>query len=117
MRLGDGTATNRTSPVQVGTATTWTSLTAGGSHTCGVRTDRTAWCWGRNFYGSLGNGTTADRYSPVQAGTATTWTSLTAGADHTCAARTDRTAWCWGNNNSGQLGFNSNSSSPVAVLE
>lgn len=53
-QLGDGTTTQRTTPIQVGTATTWASLAASGSHTCGTRTDATAWCWGYNGTDQLG---------------------------------------------------------------
>ena len=53
-------------------------IAAGYDHTCRIRPDRTAWCWGDNFYGQLGDGTTTFRASPAQVGTATTWTSLTA---------------------------------------
>ena len=79
-QLGDGTTTNRATPVQVGTGTTWASVSAGDSHTCATRTDGTLWCWGFNRLGQMGTGTSI-YYSttPVQVGTATTWASVTTG--------------------------------------
>src|SRR4051812_6691461 len=50
---GDGTTTNRTAPVQAGTATTWAGIDAGTSYNCAVRTDGTLWCWGSNTRGQL----------------------------------------------------------------
>lgn len=32
---------------------TWSSITTGGTHTCGIASDGTAWCWGSNLYGEL----------------------------------------------------------------
>ena len=37
-------------------ASDWFVLTAGNRHTCGVKDDRTLWCWGRNSAGELGLG-------------------------------------------------------------
>ncbi len=70
--LGDASTTNRTTgPVQVaGGATTWTQLSTGATHTCALRTNRSAWCWGRNSNGQLGDGTTTTpRSSPTQVAT------------------------------------------------
>ena len=97
-QLGDGTSTNRTTPTRVGTVSDWSSVSAGGLHTCGVRTDGTAWCWGHNFNGQLGDGTTTDRTIPIQIGTTSDWAMIRAGSTHTCGVRTDGTAWCWGSN-------------------
>ncbi|KKN21836.1 hypothetical protein LCGC14_0921410 [marine sediment metagenome] len=37
-RLGLGDTTSRSSPVQIGSLTTWTSINAGGGHTIGIQT-------------------------------------------------------------------------------
>jgi alpha-tubulin suppressor-like RCC1 family protein/fibronectin type 3 domain-containing protein len=104
-QLGTGTAgSQRYAPTQVGTATNWASLESGGSHTCGVKTDGTVWCWGSNFSGQLGDGTTTDRLVPTQVGTDADWARLTSGNGFTCGVKTDGTAWCWGSNSLGTLG-------------
>ncbi len=97
----------------------WASISAGYDHTCGVRTDGTAWCWGWNSDGQLGDGTTTKRKSPVRVGTANNWDSISAGNyDHTCGVRTNGTAWCWGQNGYGQLGDGTTTKrlSPVQVV-
>jgi len=128
-QLGDGTNDDHSVPVQVkgsggtGTLTTVTEITAGLQHSCAVKTDGTAWCWGLNDKGQLGDNTTTDSSTPVQVkgpggtGTLTTVTEITAGLQHSCAVKTDGTAWCWGLNNKGQLGDNTttDSSTPVQV--
>jgi alpha-tubulin suppressor-like RCC1 family protein len=104
-QLGIGSVAGVLTPTQVGTATNWVSVSsAGGVHTCGVKTDGTLWCWGRNEFGQLGDGTTVDKNTPTQVGTGTNWGSIFAGFDHTCGIKTDGTLWCWGHNNYGQLG-------------
>ena len=118
-QLGDGTAGNKPSPVQVGALGTLVAeVAAGVGHTCARKTDGTLWCWGLNFQGQLGDGTTGDKSSPVQVGALGTLVAeIAAGNLHTCARKTDGTLWCWGNNDHGQLGdgTSKSKSSPVQV--
>ena len=53
-QLGDNTALDRTSPVQIGTATTWISAVGGLAHSLAVKSDGTLWGWGYNTNGQLG---------------------------------------------------------------
>ncbi len=76
---------------------------AGGQTSCGVRSDGSAWCWGRNDFGQLGDGTTTLQSSPVQV-QGTGWARITTGGSFTCGVKLDGTLWCWGLNNFGQLG-------------
>jgi alpha-tubulin suppressor-like RCC1 family protein len=46
----------------------WTSIAAGGAHTCGTIHEGRAFCWGENSHGQLGNGTTEDAVAPVSIG-------------------------------------------------
>ena len=68
---------------------TFTQVAAGNGHTCGLKTDGTLACWGRNDYGQS---TPADG----------TFTQVATGYDHTCGLKTDGTLACWGGNDYGQ---------------
>ena len=65
-QLGDGTTTNRNTPVQVSGLTGITAISAGDFNTVALKNDGTVWAWGHNYSGQLGDGTTTDRYTPVQ---------------------------------------------------
>ena len=67
-QLGDGTITNRTAGVAVGTATDWVTVTGGSHHTCGIRAPGSLWCWGANLAGELGDGTHTERRRPRRIG-------------------------------------------------
>jgi len=116
--LGLGDAVYRSSPVQVGTLTTWSQAAGGGTTSLAVRNDRTLWTWGDNANGRLGLGDTAPRSSPVQVGTLAVWAQIVAGRQNSLAIKTDGTLWSWGRNaNYGQLGLGDilERSSPVQV--
>ncbi len=48
------------------TGRVWARISTGSSHTCGVRTDRSLWCWGYNSDGQLGLGDRTDRLVPTR---------------------------------------------------
>jgi alpha-tubulin suppressor-like RCC1 family protein len=101
-----GTSTNRTTPVQIGTATNWKDISCGREHTLAVKTDGTLWVWGRNNTRQLGlgSGVTANQNAPQQLGTAKTWKKVSGGVDHSAAIKTDGTLWLWGGGGNGELG-------------
>jgi alpha-tubulin suppressor-like RCC1 family protein len=108
-QLGDGSpidAGGQFSPVAVSGGLTFTTVDAGGSHTCGVTTSGTAYCWGDN------------QTTPVAVKGGLTFATVSAGDQHTCGVTTGGAAYCWGYNETGALGDGSltDRSSPVAVL-
>jgi len=46
----------RTTPVRVGTDSTWSDVACGDHFTCATKTDGTLWCFGADALGQLGNG-------------------------------------------------------------
>jgi hypothetical protein len=65
-QVGDGTTTNRLSPVLPAGLGAAVSVTSGGRHACALWLGGLK-CWGSNSYGQLGDGTTTVRLSPVDA--------------------------------------------------
>ena len=117
-QTGSGATQSVETPTQVGTATDWTSVSAGGFHACGLR-GSALYCWGDNTFGAIGDGTTVTpRESltlvPVPAGSVG-WSSVSAGYFSTCGVTLDGRAFCWGANDRGQLGNPATSDQPQPV--
>ena len=106
--LGDNTVTYRSSPVQIGAQTNWSSIALGVNHNLALKPDGTMWSWGPNGVAQLGQNDTVYRSSPTQIGSLTTWSKIAAGSAFSIAIKTDGTMWSWGTNSSGHLGINSN---------
>lgn len=94
----------------------WSSISAGPSHTAAIRSDGALFTWGLNNSGQLGINLTFARSSPIQIGTSS-WSMVSVGSEYTCAIRSDGTLWSWGNAGDGRLGDNSivSKSSPVQI--
>jgi alpha-tubulin suppressor-like RCC1 family protein len=72
---------------------------------CGIKSDGTLWCWGRNT-GTIGDNTTTQRTVPTQeASSSTNWIDVSASHNvNTCGVKSDGTLWCWGFDTNEQLG-------------
>jgi alpha-tubulin suppressor-like RCC1 family protein len=111
-QLGDGSATNnmQLTPtlVRAPAGVTFTAVTTGFFHSCGLATSGDVYCWGANFNGQLGDNTTTDKPTPVRAiaPAGVTFAQVDAGYVHTCALTPSGNAYCWGYNADGELGDN-----------
>jgi hypothetical protein len=82
----------------IGNGMTFTSLSVGTYHSCGVGVDGNVYCWGSNTVGALGIGS-ADSLShpnPERAVASVKFTSVVVGDYSTCALDTSGTVQCWG---------------------
>jgi len=110
-KLGDGTQNNSLTPQPVSDFADNSKLSAGGYHSCAIRTGGILFCWGYNMQGQLGDGTTSSYTTPVQITDPVTSfvTRISAGFLHTCASiimnpASDPEVYCWGRNVEGQIG-------------
>lgn len=125
-QLGDGTTTDRVTPVAVSSLPAGAiDIAAGFDHTCAITPSYGLLCWGVNTNGELGDGSTADRHTPVTVCADPACSSpiydifnVSVGGDHTCAMAMTGGPWCWGENTNGQLGDGTNAqrTTPTEIL-
>lgn len=105
-QLGDGKLLSRDAPViPVGLGSGVAAISAGDRHTCAVRLNGDALCWGANDRGQLGDSTTVDRPEPgLVTNLAGDVLELTTGKNHSCAILAGDLVYCWGAVDSAQAG-------------
>ncbi|MDO8535848.1 MAG: RCC1 repeat-containing protein [Candidatus Omnitrophota bacterium] len=105
-QLGDGTQTNRTTPVQVQGLTGVKETAADEYSSFALRSDGTVWAWGENSAGQLGDGTFQRRLIPVNV--FNNGEAIAAGEHFTLVIDKNGDVWSWGYNPCGQLGDGTN---------
>lgn len=108
-QLGNGGFSNALAPTPVSGSLTFTALSAGDLHTCGVTTGNNPYCWGYNGYGQVGDSTSGSyRSTPTAVAGGLLMTGASAGASFSCgitpAGAAPSVVYCWGYNGYGQLG-------------
>ena len=110
-RAVGGERKTNTTKVQVVKAGRWRELSNNGSYTCGIKRDRSGWCWGRGDSGQLGIGGTPSSVRAPRKLPGTWKTLVTSAGKSTCGIQTDDSGWCWGVN----AGNGSSSEVPVQL--
>jgi len=93
--------------LRLGADTDWVQVVSGQQYSCGLRSDRSLWCWGTNTSIQIDEGSPLGL--PVEVSVAPArvpggeWLTVAAHTFHTCAIARDANVWCWGRNAEGQL--------------
>lgn len=123
--LGDGTTTNRTSPVIIDSGTSYIKIQTNALTTCGITSANKLKCWGNNGFGQIGNGTTVQNPSPQLIDSSTNYSDIFvppatcfAGSCmfSVCGITTANDLKCWGYNMSGVVGDGTTATKTSPVL-
>jgi len=112
-QLGDGTTTDRYSPVQEANLfTDWVDISVLATHACARRTGGTLYCWGNNWRNAAVDSSDPTKVdpatismanpqgyvvSPTQVDAAADWTDVSAGVNRSCGIKSSGYIFCWGN--------------------
>jgi alpha-tubulin suppressor-like RCC1 family protein len=109
-QLGDGTITNRFTPVDViGLSSGVDRIVTGAAanstgNTCALLTSGSLKCWGYNNRGQLGTGDVTNSTTPVSVTVFGSAQAVSMAGNHACAIAAGGSTKCWGSNDFGQLG-------------
>jgi alpha-tubulin suppressor-like RCC1 family protein len=102
------------SPIQIGSDTTWKSVAKSMFAAGAIKTDGTLWMWGQGSNGKLAQNNTTSYSSPKQI-PGTTWKIISGTYQSFTAIKTDGTLWEWGRTSASNLPTNSKYSSPIQI--
>lgn len=117
-QVGDGSTSNRLTPVPVGVSNV-ASVAAGPGHALALLSDGSVIAWGCNRHGELGVGDREDSRVPVVVAGLTNVVAVGVGGEHGVAVDAGGQVWSWGANWAGQLGTNASADRlvPTPVLD
>jgi alpha-tubulin suppressor-like RCC1 family protein len=111
-QLGDGSLTNRSTPVAIDVASTYADVRAQ-FHTCAITTSGVLKCWGDNTFGQVGVNTVGTQATPTVVDSGVAYSFVLPVSNSVYALTTAGVLKAWGRNSTGQLG-NGGSLYPVA---
>lgn len=94
--------------------TTFSSVSTGYNHSCGLTASGAAYCWGSNGSGQLGAGSRTELPTPVHV-PGHTFKSISAGEAYTCAVTAQGVGYCWGMSQHNQGGTQGTPIRPTVV--
>ena len=116
-QLGDGTTTDRYTPVKI--MDNVASANLGDDHSAAITKDGSLYMWGKNDCGQLGDGTTDNKTNKTRPHrVASNVQSVELGDVHTTVISKDGGLYTWGYNYYGQLGngTTTKSSNPIKIM-
>lgn len=114
-QIGDGTTTNRLSPVKINSLNNIKQVSAGGIHSLALRSDGLTFGFGGNSDSQLGDGTTSTRSIPIQINNVIGGTQVITGNSQSLILKNDNSISSFGRNTIGQLGNGTFTNSPIPV--
>ena len=117
-QTGDGSATDRLTPVSVqGQKKTFCKIASGNGVTLSIDNYGRLWAWGFNGNAQIGDDSTIPKRTPTRVCNTRTFCEVRGANTHVLAIEKNGQVWAWGTNTSGQLGnfYISSVLTPVSV--
>ncbi|HEX4734796.1 MAG TPA: hypothetical protein VH247_10305 [Thermoleophilaceae bacterium] len=111
-KLGDGSQTYRSTPVQVSGLTAVRAIAAGPQSSFAIKSNGAVVAWGSGTSGTLGDGGRVDRFTPVAVPGLANVEQVAAGF-HGIARTTAGEVWAWGPGSSGEMGNGTGTGNPA----
>lgn len=125
--LGTGSTAVQSQPTSLNlgiiSARFFSKIVTSAFHSCGLKTDKTVYCWGHSVYSRQSYTSASAQPTPQPLALSgmvgsTIWEDISGTGATFCGITTDKIAYCWGDSSEGQLGngaFGGFSPSPVQV--